>query len=216
MRRRATPPTSTSIATRRALGRRRRHALGRRNQHPGKPVRRSSPQLFPPAVDLPRTNRGTPGDRVHHGPRRQILRDDCQLLILRPASPTFRTRDNLNSRHRTVSCTGANTVPTQPDQLRDGKMALGGRLPGIGPPLVVLEEQRRRTPLSGRALATPAGGVRHQIGMGEMKSELVADFIPESPADFPRNMHSERSVLSPASRTYRGMHQPRGLPISGR
>jgi hypothetical protein len=26
--------------------------------------------------------------------------------------------------------------------------------------------------------------------MADIKSESVADFIPESPADFPRNMHS--------------------------
>jgi hypothetical protein len=35
-------------------------------------------------------------------------------------------------------------------------------------------------------------------GMAEIKSEAVADFIPESPADFPRNMH-----LRPVARTSR-------------
>jgi hypothetical protein len=45
-------------------------------------------------------------------------------------------------------------------------------------------------PLPG-AFRGPPGGGRHQIGMAEIKSESVADFIPESPADFPRNMHEE-------------------------
>jgi len=31
------------------------------------------------------------------------------------------------------------------------------------------------------------GGGRLQIGMAEIKSESVADFMPESVADFPRN-----------------------------
>jgi hypothetical protein len=68
---------------------------------------------------------------------------------------------------------------------------------GIGPPLVVPDEQRRRTPPSGRALATPFRGGRLQIGMAEIKSESLADFIPESPADFPRNMQPSRVMPPP-------------------
>jgi hypothetical protein len=61
---------------------------------------------------------------------------------------------------------------------------------------LVPDEQRRHTPPSGRALATPPGGGRLQIGMVEIKSESVADFIPESLADFPRNMHPLRRTLA--------------------
>ena len=36
--------------------------------------------------------------------------------------------------------------------------------------------------------------------MAEIKSESVADFIPESPADFPRNMHLAGKRLSSVQR----------------
>ena len=48
---------------------------------------------------------------------------------------------------------------------------------------------RRTLPPSGRAFTTPKGG-RLQIGMAEIKSESVADFIPESVAGLLRNQQS--------------------------
>jgi hypothetical protein len=50
----------------------------------------------------------------------------------------------------------------------------------IGPPLVIADEQGAEHPSSGRALATPPRGGQLQIGVTEIKSESVADFIPES------------------------------------
>ena len=38
-------------------------------------------------------------------------------------------------------------------------------------------------------------GGRLQIGMAEIKSESVADFILESVADFARNQHTERGYM---------------------
>lgn len=82
------PRRRLGAARRRTLPRARWHAHGWRNQHTGEPIRRR-PQLFPPAIDLSRTNLGTTGHLVHHGPRRQTRGDDCSLLVPAPTSPTF-------------------------------------------------------------------------------------------------------------------------------
>ena len=90
-------------------------------------------QLSPPAIDLFWANLGTTGHLVDHGPRRQTLSDDRSLLILGPTSPTLWTSNYLYSPHRTVSCTGANTVfapmlTTSPEPTLQRKAALTGRL----------------------------------------------------------------------------------------
>src|SRR5438874_896377 len=43
---------------------------------------------------------------------------------------------------------------------------------------------------------SPPKGGRLQIGMAEIKSESVADFIPESVADLLRNQHSDRRSIA--------------------
>ncbi|HEU0215104.1 MAG TPA: transposase [Stellaceae bacterium] len=65
---------------------------------------------FAPAIDLPSADIGAPGHLPDHHARRQALGNNRPLLFRGPAPPTFRTGDHLNSRHRTVSCTGARTV----------------------------------------------------------------------------------------------------------
>jgi hypothetical protein len=64
---------------------------------------------------------------------------------------------------------------------------------GIGSPPIVPHDEQKAAPRSiGRATAPPSRGGRLQIGMAEIKSESVADFIPESVADLLRNQQGER------------------------
>src|SRR6476619_1491500 len=67
---------------------------------------------------------------------------------------------------------------------------------GIGPPLVVPDEQSAVHRPAVEPLPPLSGGGRLQIGMAEITSESVADFIPESPADFARNTHAASAALS--------------------
>src|SRR5207245_11534308 len=62
---------------------------------------------------------------------------------------------------------------------------------GIGPPLVVPNEQRRCTPPSGRALAIPSRKVA-DIKSGWPRSDLETDFIPELAAGFTQNTQFTR------------------------
>jgi hypothetical protein len=57
----------------------------------------------------------------------------------------------------------------------------------------------------------PLQGGRLQIGMAEIKSDSVADFTPESVADFPRNTQGQkRSVATILDDVLAWLHLHRG------
>jgi hypothetical protein len=98
------------------LDRRRRSTLGsipdRCDQYRGKTM--ADPDLSPPAINLPRANLRAASNLRNHGTRRQARGNNRPLLLGAPAPPPFRTADDLKSRHRTVSSTGANTIAFLP------------------------------------------------------------------------------------------------------
>jgi hypothetical protein len=103
----------------------------RRHQHLSKAICRRS-QIPAPTVDQARR---------HVGPTRHVAdyctgferrRDNRLLLLDAPPATPLGTGQYLDTRHCTVSCTGANTAVCtgtyQPDQLEDRKTAFGGGL----------------------------------------------------------------------------------------
>ena len=117
------------------LDRRRRRTLGsipdRGDQYRGKTM--ADPDLPSPAINLPGANLRAASNLRNHCTRRQARGNNRPLLLGAPATPPFRTGDDLKSRHRTVSSISANTIvctgayQPKPQTLR--KAAITGRLP---------------------------------------------------------------------------------------
>ncbi len=79
-----------------------------------------------PPINLSGHDIPAPGDLAYRRPLRKGLRDDRPLLLGAPAPAPLRTRQNLNSAHCTVSCTGAsNSACTAANQ--DGSQQIGYR-----------------------------------------------------------------------------------------
>ena len=137
-----TRPRSPARARRYAV---RRGALGRRDQHRGETGRTA--QFLPPAINLTRRNVGAARHIGDDRARRQTRGDDRPLLFLGPAPPPFRAGDHLNSRHRTVSCTGASTVICTSATTSPHPAAQGGpqRRVTIERRIVALKHQGRET-----------------------------------------------------------------------
>ena len=68
---------------------------------------------------------------------------------------------------------------------------------GIGPPARHCSDEQSAEHHPAVERLPPLPGGRLQIGMAEIKSESVADFIPESVADFPRNTQEDFLPSSP-------------------
>jgi hypothetical protein len=101
--------------------------LGRRDQHLREAVRDCA-EFLSPAIDLPGVDIGATGNLADRRPWRQALGDNRPFLFFGSAPSPFRAGEHLNSRHGTVSCTGASTVictdaarrpPTGPSTNRD-------------------------------------------------------------------------------------------------
>src|SRR5204863_6138023 len=103
-----------------------RGGLGRRDQHLGEAV--TPGELLPPPVDLIGTDLRPACHIGDNRTRLQARRDNRALLFVAPPPPTLRAGDYLNSHHRTVANTGANTAAcTDAEPARTGTAAQGGR-----------------------------------------------------------------------------------------
>src|SRR5207248_4749776 len=112
-----------------------RGGLGRRDQYLGEAV--TPGELLPPPVDLIGADDLRPTRHLgDNRSRLQARRDNRALLFVVPPPPTLRAGDYLNSRHRTVANTGANTAVctdacNQPEPEPRRKAALSGRLRSV-------------------------------------------------------------------------------------